>query len=308
MAGNFVTDVQYNNSVSMQTFLNEYNEMLIGKRKSFSPMLLDKEFPEKTCAEILKVIFNKYFGWAPNQIRDCLTPEIASRMNLAPLIKRLPVPDGILEDKELCYVAWYLYPETKNISESDLVIRVYKHLMNGEIQRFPKNYFLSHLGSLRAKLIFRVAMHEYILPKHSFNSLEELYTFFVSDKITAVINECKLTTMIKQKAGIPLNMFHMSIEGSGDNLLYLRALESSTYKDKWDQCLLSDAEVIEATSGLTPVEFDIYRRRLNRKNTGCTINETTDSKVSATANADDDEFSQNDVDVLIFDSEAFDFD
>ena len=221
MNNTITSDIQYNSSISMRVFLDEYNEMLAGRRKSFSSMLLGKEFPETICAEVLKVIFDRYFHWTPVQIRDCLTPEIAERMKLEPLLKRIPAPDEILKDRELCYVAWYLYPKTRNVSESDLVIRVYHHLMNGDIQRFPKNYFLSQLGNLRAKLIMRAALQEYILPRYSFSTLNELYAFFGTDRVNAVMDECKLTTMIKQKAGIALNMLHMALGEQGDNGLYV---------------------------------------------------------------------------------------
>lgn len=264
MALKTVSNTSYNSAITMQTFLNEYNEILIGKRKNFSPQLLDKDYPEKTAADILRVIFEYYFDWTPVQVRDCLTPEIVTRMKLGSLIRKIPSPDEIIREKELYFVAWYLYPKTRNISEGDLVIQVYHHLMNGDIQRFPKNYFFSNLGNLRAKMIFKIALKEYILPRYAFSSMADVYNFFASDKVNAVMDECKLSTMIKQKAGLPLNMLHMALENEKYNVLYIKALEKCFTKNKWDQCILSYGEVKEALGKDTPKDYERFHKHIEK--------------------------------------------
>ncbi len=126
----------YTESIDTMALLKAYDDVLIGKREAFPVELISKESAPAICSSLLRLIFDKYLGWTPTQVRDFLTPEVVERMCLSPLISCIPSPPEVLRDSELYFVAWYLYPETKNSSDAELVGKVYQNLIAGKIRKF----------------------------------------------------------------------------------------------------------------------------------------------------------------------------
>lgn len=246
--------------ISIDAFLKEYDDMLLGKRKNFSAVLLDKENESFVCADMLRRIFKKYLHWTPVQVRDCLTPEVATRMCLWPFINRLPCPPEINKDEQLCFVAWEIYPETRNVSEADLVRSVYKNLIDGKIQRFPKNYFDGYKGLLRARLIFKTVFCEYLVSQYHLTTLESAYALFVSPEIHSIMEKYKLTTLIRQKFDIPLNLLHSALGYEASDALYVKYLNQCA-PGKWAYCKLTTAAVLAANGGVKPEKMIQYERR-----------------------------------------------
>ena len=78
--------------------------------RTFHP---DEMFSKRTtpeyCARRIREIVAAYRPeWTPEDLRDRLTPELATGMGLWPLIKRLPCPDELNPKKDLCFIAWAL--------------------------------------------------------------------------------------------------------------------------------------------------------------------------------------------------------
>ena len=253
-------DTFYDTQVSVDAFLKEYDDMLLGKRKSFSAVLLDRENESFICASMLRRIFEKYLHWTPVQIRDCLTPEIATRMCLWPFINRLECPPEILREEELCFVAWEIYPETKNVSEADLVRRVYRNLIEGKIQRFPKNYFDGYKGLLRAQLIFKTVFCEYLVSQYRLTTIESAYALFVSPEIYSIMERYKLTTLIRQKFDIPLNLLHAGLGYEASDVLYVKYLNECP-ASKWAYCRLTTEAVLAANGGVKPEKMIQYEKK-----------------------------------------------
>lgn len=254
-------EVHYDDSISLDAFLKEYDDMLLGKRKSFSAALLDRENEATVCAGLLRRIFKHYLHWTPTQIRDCLTLEIAERMCLMPFIRRLNCPPELDNQKDLFFVAWELYPETKNVSEPDLIRRVYQNLLDGTIQRFPKGYFDGYKGMLRAHLIFKTVFNEYLVSNYSITSLEDAYDLFTSPDILSIIEKYKLTTLVRSKFEIPLNLLHSALGKEADNKLYIKAL-SKYPACKWAYCRLTTKEILAANDGVKPPKMVEYEKRV----------------------------------------------
>jgi len=199
-------------NTSFRFFLKEYDDVLVGKKKTYSAALMARDNGPAMCAEILRRIFKKYLDWSPFQIRDCLTQEIVERMCLAPFIRRIPSPSEVNRETELYYVAWFLYPETKNVSEAELVCKVYRDLMEGKIQKFPKNYFNDNVGYYRAKILFMTMLNEYF--SGYFSDIEHLYRFFAANEGKSAIDKYKLKTPMQERYGNPLDYLHDSLPTS----------------------------------------------------------------------------------------------
>jgi len=199
----------YTESIDTMALLKAYDDVLIGKREAFPIELISKESAPYVCASLLRLIFRKYLGWTPAQVRDLLTPKVVERMCLAPLVSRIPSPPEVLRDSELYFVAWYLYPEMKNSTDAELVGKVYQDLITGKIRKFPRNYFEGGIGHSKAKYMFVIMLQEYY--NGVFESVEAMYRFFASAEGEKAVEEHKLKQPMKMWYDSALDYFHDSI-------------------------------------------------------------------------------------------------
>lgn len=191
-------------TVDARYYLKEYDEILLGKRKTYSASCMNKALGPKISAELLRYIFKYYLRWRPEQVRDCLTPEVVKTMRLEALINRIPSPPEVKRSTELYFVAWYIYPETVNVSKSELIIKVYMDVINGTISKFPKGYFDGNDGYLRARLLLLIMIREFL----TFDSLESLYAFFAGENGRKAIAQYKLTVPLRELYTHPLDYLH----------------------------------------------------------------------------------------------------
>lgn len=198
-------------SVSPQYYLKEFDDVLMGRRKTYSSALMAKEQGPFMCAELLKSIFKLYLKWTPEDVRDNLTPEIVQQLKISPLVKRIPCPPEVDSTTELYYVAWYLYPETRNVQEPELIIKLYTDILNGKVKKFPSGYFDGNDGYLRAHILFLTMVREYL---HPFKNLEALYKFFASPEGKNCLMRYKLTIPLRELYGSALAFLHDALPWS----------------------------------------------------------------------------------------------
>lgn len=189
--------------------LHEVREMLLGQRQHYSANFLNRETGNINAYEALKYIFEAFLCWDPYQVRDCLTTEIVKLMKMESLINRIPCPPELDRSRDLEFVAWYLYPQTKNCNQRDLSIKVYRRLIDGEIVRFPKGYFDgTKRGWFRAQCTLQYMLIEYFPP---FENLESLYKFFAGPEGRKAIQKYKLTVPLQELYETPLDYLHDSL-------------------------------------------------------------------------------------------------
>lgn len=259
MAINQISNVIYDGDTTYRNVLREYEEMVLGKRKTYSAASLPKNASPEYCAKILKTILTIYLPkWTPTDIRDGLTPEIATNLYLWPLIKHLPCPEELNPKKDLCFVAWALFPETRNIKEIDLIAGVYQGIINGTRQKFPKGYFYGTNGALRAKAIFKLFMNEFVIPQYNLTCIMDAYDLFASSEIDGLIERCHLMAFVRDRFGLPLNFLHACLGDAADDVMYYNAFFKKTQKGKRSVFLLSSYRVLELNNGVLPKEYEEY--------------------------------------------------
>lgn len=175
--------------------IHEYNEVLIG-RKAVIPAFFfgqtEKE-AEEAAIIICKYAFNKYLGWGPYELRDGLTAEIIDKLKLKPVIKYIPFPPEFDRNKDFFYVVWRMYPKTANISLNEQVLKIYRMVLDGELAKFPKEYFSGNEGRIKACICLNYMVSEYM----NFDSIDELYAIFASSAINKYLQEYRLTSLCK---------------------------------------------------------------------------------------------------------------
>lgn len=204
--------------VDIKYHLREYDDCLMGNRKSYSSALMAKGQGPYLCAELLRLIFKYYVHWNPTDVRDRLDKRYIDALKIEPLVNRIPCPPEVNPKKEFYYVAWYLYPETVNVKPAELVIKLYMDIINNNLVKFPKGYFDGNTGYIRARLLFLTMVREF-LPK--FDCLEAMYAYFASDKGRQCINAYKLSVPLRELYGSALDYMHDSLsDWQKDDELY----------------------------------------------------------------------------------------
>lgn len=232
--------------VDVKYHLREYDDCLMGNRKSYSSALMAKGQGPHLCAELLRLIFKYYMHWSHTDVRDRLNKEYIEALRIEPLVNRIPYPPEVNPKKEFYYVAWYLYPETVNVKPAELVIKLYMDIINNNLVKFPKGYFDGNIGYIRARLLFLTMVREFLPP---FDCLERMYAFFASDKGRQCINAYKLAVPLRELYSSALDYMHDSLsDWQKDDDLYEKYSKIARVNEDDTHILVGPAAY------LTPVE------------------------------------------------------
>ena len=89
-----------------------------------------------------------------------MTHRILKMLKLEALLKYITFPSVIQieEDRDLFYLAVKLYPKKIKYNEKDLILRVYKRVLKGDMKRFPKQ-FLAGAWIISCQIMFSLYDH-----------------------------------------------------------------------------------------------------------------------------------------------------
>ena len=129
--------------IIVEALLNEYEDVLLGRKNDFSNIYLKCDAPEKDVAELLRYAFRDLLGFTPQDMFDYISPKLIETLRLKRAINKIDYPPELKNNKydNLKYLASVVYPDEVKMSESDIVIGVYKQVLSGEKAKYPKNFF-----------------------------------------------------------------------------------------------------------------------------------------------------------------------
>jgi hypothetical protein len=194
--------------ISIETFCREYDDILLGNKNSGSTLLMSRRHGNKVTDDILRYVFEYYLGMTHTDVRDRLTLDILKSLKLMPFVKRIPCPEELDENKDLFYIAYRLYPETRTANAADLVKKVYFEVVDGKRDKYPRLFFDSAGGWARAKICLLAMIGEYL----PFSDIGELYAFFADErKAVETLGKRKLLTPLRDMFETPLEYLHESL-------------------------------------------------------------------------------------------------
>lgn len=227
---------------------------------------IPKNSPREYCVRMIrKIVACCMPDWTPEDVRDRLTPEIATGMGLWPIIKSLPCPDELDSKKDLRYVAWTVYPETKNMSEIELMQNLFKSVITGERKKFPKKYFYGINGMCRARKLLEFFMNRYAIPHFDLTCLQDAYELFASDEIAPFIEKCHLSAYVSEWFGIPLNFLHAGLGKCADDIAYYNMFFHRAKRATRSDFLLDSDRVLQLNGGTMPKEYEEYLEMQKKK-------------------------------------------
>jgi hypothetical protein len=208
-------------SFDSSMILSQYDEILAGRRKVCSSVVMSKNNGNKYTNEILRYVFEDYLGMSPREVRDKLTPEIIELLKLKPfIINRIPCPAELDAMRELQYIGWHLYPYTRNVGSENLTVKVYMEILAKKRKKYPKYFFDDIAGEGRARILFKIMLNEYIMP-NGVSCVEELYQLFAdAKKATELLSKYALKAPLQNIYISPLEYLHEALGSQGNEELY----------------------------------------------------------------------------------------
>lgn len=209
----------------------EYENVLTENKPSVNPFLFNRgDYEnERKALYIMRYAIQTYLRWNPYEVRDHMTHRILKMLKLEALLKYITFPSVIQieEDRDLFYLAVKLYPKQIKYNEKDLILRVYKRVLKGDMKRFPKQFLAGVDGLYRAKLCFHYMVTQYL----TFTGIEDMYRFFSSRGGAVALRKYRLSQVCKDLFEYNVDFLHESLsEDQKDELLYHYYRFSNIYK------------------------------------------------------------------------------
>lgn len=199
----------------------EYDDVFIGKRDHLSTVFFaDATRPKqhKIALELIRYAIETRLRWTPVEVRDFLSEDILQKLKLKVLLKYIIFPKAYFHEYDLFYIAWCLYPQTKNMTEEELELRVYRRLLASDTYRIPAEFFSFAEGTRRAGNCLSYAIETY----HQFPKDDgfPMYEFFAGDKAVAFLKQCKLYKVCRQMFPTPLDYLHTALRTDERKKIY----------------------------------------------------------------------------------------
>lgn len=160
-----------------QDIFYEYERVLLGKRKNYASEIFagnSDAGKEEIALHFFRCIFEKYFGWTPEEAYHNLNKEILEKMKLIPLVRFIRFPPEFNPTVDCFYIVAKAYPNKFKVDEAKQTKIVYNRVLSGEFSRFPKGFFEGRGGYLRALFCLQYAIREF----GAFKTADEMYRYF----------------------------------------------------------------------------------------------------------------------------------
>ena len=198
--------------------ISEYEEVLCGKKNGFSSSYIKKNTSEKEVIRVLDYAFRMILGWTPEMVRDYLTPEVIDGIKLERIIKKIDFPPEHNAKRDFYYYAHVVYPDTIKIDKKELVLAVYRRILDGEQPKFPKNFFVTAKSEDNLSICMEYAVNVFA----GEDSVTKLYGRFADRNWAHNFFEVsRLDVPLEEYYQYPIDMFHDCLpDEEKDELLY----------------------------------------------------------------------------------------
>ena len=160
--------------------------------------------------ELFRYAVESRLQWSPSEMRDYLSMEIVTLLCLRPVLRYIRFPSGMVPERSLFYIAWQLYPRTKNKTVSDVDMETYQMFLDGRLYKMPKDFFSGDKGFSRAKNCLIYAVNTKLhFPS---DDLFSLYEFFATNECVTFLGEMKLMKVCRSLRMTPLEYLHSALK------------------------------------------------------------------------------------------------
>lgn len=177
------------------------------------------EYNERMAVILFKHVFEDILEWTPDDVLNNASEELIKYMKLSVPYAKLRYPKELNKNTDYFYIACIVYPEKfrNAFSRQDLILNMYRNVLNKRDNKFPKDYFSTEEGELRAKICLQYAISKY----GKFKDPEDLYSKFADeDYAKGFFKKYRLdfvaSTLYKNDG---LEYMHHSLSSKNQNIL-----------------------------------------------------------------------------------------
>lgn len=195
--------------------LYEYEQILLGKKKSFSSTYFpyNPEQNERLALEVFRHAVEVYLNWSPTEVQMYLNGDVIKQMKLDSIVRYLRFPLELDPKKDYFYIAHLLYPNIIHYNAKELILNVYKRVLNGTLCKFPQDYMAGTRGFMCAAICFQYMLERFM----QFSCIEDLYAFFASPEGSRALKKYRLSAICNLMFGSPLDYLHESLNSKQKN-------------------------------------------------------------------------------------------
>lgn len=211
----------------LSNFIEEYEELLIGKRTDFSQYFFESTVcTQDLVVECIRYACEELLNWTPRQVCSLFHAQTVELMKLQVLIQHINFPFELEKDRNLSYVLHLLYPDLVPFTVKSSVINIYKQILDGKIQ-FPRNYATGEEGVAKLCICMQYAIEHY----HPFSSVKEMYEFFSSMEGVRFMKKYGLFTLMNLLGMDSLSLLHEALPpDQRDNFYFIYYSFQKNYK------------------------------------------------------------------------------
>ena len=190
-----------------------YDELYLGHTERLPLSFFDSHIPgnsHRLALELFRYAVESRLQWSPSEMRDYLSMEIVTLLCLRPVLRYIRFPSGMVPERSLFYIAWQLYPRTKNKTVSDVDMETYQMFLDERLYKMPKDFFSGDKGFSRAKNCLIYAVNTKLhFPS---DDLFSLYEFFATNECVTFLGEMKLMKVCRSLRMTPLEYLHSALK------------------------------------------------------------------------------------------------
>ena len=190
----------------------EYNDILMGRRRGFAPYHFQEDAMgnHRKALCMFDYVFKRFLNWNPNMVRDFISLPLLRTMKVDCLLRYVRFPPEADPNKDLAYLAWLLYSETRTLTPRELALSTYKDVLDGRLNKFPKGFFDGEAGRLRLKNCLQYMINQYV----PVSNIAELYGLFASKKSKGILKRYRILNFCMDLYDSPLDLLHDALANS----------------------------------------------------------------------------------------------
>ena len=188
--------------------ITEYEDILLGKRAAFSTLRVRKEMSEDQAADLLHYVFYDLLGWSGPMTCERISIPLLHMLKLESIAKKVAFPPELDRQKDLAYLAHVAFPKSVPSPKREWILAVYHRVLSGELEKYPKNFFLAQESDLYLAVCMQDALNHLPVSRTA-----DLYDYFADEeKGWSFLKKACLYTPAHNFYDYPIDVLHASLE------------------------------------------------------------------------------------------------
>lgn len=233
----------------------EYEEILSGRRRTFSNALLKKYNNSRYYVPFLRYVFEEMLRWTPGDLKNHISMRVIRALKIEQIILLMDIPKEIDLEEDDFYLASIIYPELYPYDYTTAILTEYKRKLQEDGEgKIKKGFFDDERGRYAAQICLHYAIEEFL----PIISSEKRYEFFAdTTKANQFLKDYKLRNAFMIHYEIPLEYLHDSLPArERSDLHYWYNLFRMQFNDDRREYMRQTGQLVEGKGDDPDADYD----------------------------------------------------